>query len=152
MNSQEIAVILSRVIMGTGTNFLGVFPSNEIPMPTSFPSCYVANIDPNTLPGSHWVAFYYIDSHHLEFLDSYGMPPSLYQFHLPRGVLVLHNQVEIQKLNSTVCGQYCIFYLFHRARGSSLFKISKHLANIKSDQYVRRYVHSLRSALHYRRS
>ena len=39
-----------------------------------FPYGFVANTDPSTEPGTHWVAFYFPSRDKGEFFDSYGYP------------------------------------------------------------------------------
>ena len=148
MNSLELHAILENALRGTKTKFLGVFPSNGLPIPTSYPACFVANLDPAPLPGSHWCAFYYVDPNTLEFFDSFGLAPSILPFALPEGLGITYNSTPIQKTTSAVCGHYCIFFLFHRSRGSSLSRIASHLCQIRSDTYVRIYIRKLISALH----
>ena len=38
----------------------------------------VANTDPSSKPGTHWVAFYFPSKGKGEFFDSYGHPPIYY--------------------------------------------------------------------------
>ena len=61
------------------TIWLGVFPADRLPSRiTQFPRGLVANTDPSTKPGMHWVAMYFPDASTSEFFDSYGFPPSFY--------------------------------------------------------------------------
>jgi len=119
MRTEEIVSILERLIPRRH-NFLGVFAADEIPRVTSFPSCCVLNTDPARLPGTHWVAAYYYSRRSVEFFDSYGMHPIAYK-------LLFHptnwNRIPLQSIRSSLCGQYCIYYLYHRARGYSLNRI-----------------------------
>ena len=39
--------------------FVGVFAADELPTLNTFPYGFVANTDPSTEPGTHWVAFYF---------------------------------------------------------------------------------------------
>ena len=39
--------------------FVGVFAADALPTLNTFPSGFVANTDPSTEPGTHWVAFYF---------------------------------------------------------------------------------------------
>lgn len=143
MNGQDIDKILHILLRHPNLKFLGVFSSDEIPNPTTYPSCCVINLDPRYLPGSHWVAVYFSSPNLIEFFDSYGNAPSIYNLPLPKTPHILFNPYPLQKINSKVCGHYCIFYLYHRAKGSSLQKISSHLRQIKSDMYVRSYIQKL---------
>ena len=55
--------------------FVGVFAADELPTLNTFPCGFVANTDPSTEPGTHWVAFYFPSREKGEFFDSYGHPP-----------------------------------------------------------------------------
>ena len=122
MNTGQIDFLLARTLKRTGCNFLGVFPSDQIPISSLiYPCCFVANSDPEHQPGSHWLAFYYESPDVLEFFDSYGMHPSQYGFNLTASVSF--NPVEFQSYSSNVCGGYCIYFLCKRSRSNSLSDI-----------------------------
>lgn len=137
-------------------DFLGVFPSDGIPKlenllyhsPSSkilnpiysYSSSYnfangcILNTDPSSQPGEHWVAFFFQASSPLspmfEFFDSYGNPPSYYSFPFLKQMLdqMYYNTEKLQSINSNVCGQYCILYLYYRY----LYSIQNPLLNNKS--------------------
>lgn len=104
--------------------FLGVFPSNYLPMQIpKFPSCFVANVDSSEKPGSHWVAFYLPGPGEMEFFDSYGNSPDFYQGPIEEYTYrhhVTYNPHVIQSHNTAVCGQHCVYYLYSRCRGRTL--------------------------------
>ena len=102
--------------------FCGVFPADQLPKTTdTFPCGFVANTDPSTEPGTHWVAFYFPSREKAEFFDSYGRPPEYYGF--KRYDMETWNNRKLQSSWSEVCGQYCIFYLYHKGCGYSMSKI-----------------------------
>ena len=104
--------------------FQGVFAADTLPRHIiKKQGYYIINTDPIRKPGRHWVAAA-IDCHgHGEFFDSYGMSPYTPEH---RQFLNRHckswkyNHVDLQALDSTVCGQYCVMYLLHKAHGYSL--------------------------------
>ena len=55
-----------------------------------------------------------------EFFDSYGYPPEHYGFKSYK--IETWNKHKLQSSWSNVCGQYCIFYLYHKSRGYSMSK------------------------------
>ena len=101
--------------------FVGVFAADELPKLNTFPCGFVANTDPSTEPGTPWVAFYFPSREKGEFFDSYGYPPGYYGFKSYE--IETWNQHKLQSSWSNVCGQYCIFYLYHKSRGYSMSKI-----------------------------
>ena len=145
MYSHNINQILETQLRQTKTRFLGVFPSDHIPNHLdSFPCCFVANTDPHNEPGTHWVAFFYPSLDSLEFFDSYGMPPSFYGFRSPCNVE--YNQYQFQSFSTKVCGEYCIYFLYHRARNHSLSYICHKLKQYHHsvDHYVGSFVSHFR--------
>lgn len=128
MNTDQLErIISSQVIKSRKVKFLGVFPhdhtqflvANTLAAHT-FPICFLSNTQPSTKSGEHWVAFYYSSEHSPEFFDSYGLHPSVYEFNFTPKI---YNKRCLQKLDSNVCGQYCVYFLYQRVRGKSLQEI-----------------------------
>ena len=127
MNTGELEQIICRSVILPKVKFLGVFPQDHTQFLVAhtleahtFPICFVSNTHPSTRVGEHWVAFYYSNENSAEFFDSYGLHPSLYEFHFtPR----TWNTHSLQQLNSNVCGHYCIYFLYHRIRNKTLPEI-----------------------------
>ncbi len=148
MNGKDIYTILKsdpytrRVVQG-------VFPANRLPKKVkNLPVGFVANTDPSHKPGEHWIAIYISEDGNGEYFDSYGEPPDKYP-----GFLAFlqnncrtwtYNSKRLQDYISTVCGQYCIFYLLHRCRGWSLNSITGLFTEDRrnNDQQVNAFVHS----------
>ena len=111
----------------TSKTFCGVFPSDKLPQAIEkYPCGFVANTDPNNKPGIHWVSFYFPTEKKGEFFDSYGHPPEFYRDSFGDFLEKYSYEYNTRKLQSAwsdVCGQYCMFYLSHRARGHSMNKI-----------------------------
>ena len=111
-----------------------------------FPSVYVINLDPNYKPGLHWISVYFMSKQKAEYFDSFGRPP-------PREIKDLlciyaeswnYNHVPVQKLYSTTCGQFVVFYIHQGCSGltleSILRKYFKPHAKIMNDVLVRDFV------------
>ena len=95
----------------TSPHFLGVFAADKIPlerMRNLQTFSLIANTDPSSSPGQHWVAFMRKKGNNF-FFDSYGMKPS----HFPPWRHFdgwSHNAMDLQQDESDVCGDYCIFF------------------------------------------
>ena len=145
MNTQQIERALERNSK-TSKTFCGVFPADQLPESLStFPCGFVANTDPSTKPGTHWVVFYFPTHNTGEFFDSYGEPPE----HYNKSFKTYFNSVEwkynTRKLQSSwteVCGHYCIFYLYQRACGRNMSEIVNMFGNnaLFNDRNVSCYV------------
>ncbi len=139
----------SRSTLNTAL-YLGVFSSDNIPIVhlsnQSKTVYFVLNSDPSTSPGTHWLACVKAPCSVLEFFDSFGNPPSYYHFSFPAHLRILQNDEPLQSIYSSVCGQYCIYFLYFRIfRRISLQKISSQLrTSFKSrklrDQYISNFV------------
>ena len=127
MNTAQITRSTQNKILQQATNFVACFLAIIYHRrSTNIRADLSANTDPSTEPGTHWVAFYFPSEEKGESFDSYGQPPEQYR-DLFRDFLEPYewqfNTRKLQSAWSDVCGQYCIFYLSHRARGLSMNKI-----------------------------
>ncbi len=150
MNSAQIHFVLSKDSC-TKYTFRGVFPSDKLKhvgkgdddgvhiqkkqakkrKRLDLPAAYVANTDPASKPGTHWVAFYFPAETDgpAEYFDSYGKQPTKGAF---QGFLRLYghrspavyNGQEIQGQLTTTCGQYSILFILLRCRGFNINEIT----------------------------
>ena len=138
MNTAQLDSVLRRILPRSKVNFLGVFARDHVPTTIhNYPACFVANTDPSSKPGEHWVAFYLTTPQKIDFFDSYGFHPRAYGFTLP---VTSYNHTQYQSLKSNVCGQYCILYLYSR----TLCRCSSKLA--WNDSKVAKWVRSLKAS------
>lgn len=125
MDNKMLYAILNNDADVNNLNFLGVFPINLVPIAAirTQPCCLIVNTKPHTHGGEHWVAVIKSEDKKGIFFDSYGNPP----FNLEEVGLILETCVEwtfnptrLQSTFSATCGQYCVFFLTHFAKGYSL--------------------------------
>ncbi len=101
----------------------GVFPSDKLESPSGYPFSLIANLDAHTKPGTHWVAIHFDETGNTEFFDSYGRKPAnkfIVKYLKRYGINVKCTPFKLQGALSSVCGQYCIYYLYHRLRGYTM--------------------------------
>ena len=115
-------------------NFLGVFPRDRVPRYIGDGSL-IANTDKSTEEGTHWVTMYK-ENNICEFFDSYGRPPFKNKF---TGKNFKHNKIKLQSIYSDVCGQYCLYFLYHRSRGITLDQIVETL-KVDGDVIVKNFI------------
>lgn len=125
--------------------FLGVFPSDKLPKSMTKPSALIINTDPSYKKGEHWVAVFFDAWNQVEYFDSYGLEPAVpevIQFISKNVVKYSHNSVCLQSLTSSVCGMYCVFYLFYKSRGYKLEDICNMFTNdaVSNDAIVCNFV------------
>ena len=93
--------------------------------------CFIANTDPVPARGEHWVAFVVFakNPRTVAYFDSFGRPLSqmvdLYNGCVAKGYfttrtcsIVSANAQVLQGNNSTVCGHYCLLFIYLCARMS----------------------------------
>lgn len=136
---------LDRALLGnpiTRQYHRGVFPADKISKLDPLPGCCIINTDVSSKDGSHWIAAFQEQADHVETFDSFGKSFSFYKinyFDLYRVVKQTH---QLQADTSTVCGQYCLFFLLRRCSGEKykdivhLFTENQH----SNDEMVCQYV------------
>ena len=151
LNSTELEKYGAVAVHRQKCKFIGVFPADQIPkkhelLRYSLPFSYIVNTDPASKPGEHWVGVYHATSGAVEFFDSYGNNCNYYsslQFDVPP---TKFNSVSLQAPGAYVCGHYCLYFIFKRARGSDFYAIARNLvcefnsSKLKIDNFVAAYV------------
>ena len=150
MDEITLRRVLGKLLRNSGVTFLGVFPSDHLPCVTLLaaraPCCYIANSDPCTELGSHWVAFFHASPMTLDFFDSYGKTPGYYGLSIPNTMFVKYNTIQLQSDSSLLCGQWCILFLHRRTQGinfSTLIRRFSSLSPAKADALVQNYYSQL---------
>lgn len=158
MNTLELDAILSHGVK-TRDVFGGVFASNKLPKRIrSDRRLFIANTDPASQSGQHWVAFYFDGDDVCTYFDSYGLPPikkSFLHFMERNCKGWIYNTKQLQHHASDMCGPYCLFFAYHICRGRSLDKIQMMLPGEPrlNDIYVKDFIrrHNVRRwACHWR--
>ena len=125
MNSKELSDCLSQCAV-TKRNSAGVFAADRVPAEfPHLPAGCVVNTHSSNLPGEHWIALYQSNDDVVEFFDSFGQAPSKYGFvfDIFRDKHIIKQDNKIQSDLTTVCGQYCLFFLACRCGGRSFSDI-----------------------------
>ena len=138
MNTQQIESILKHDLY-VSPSFHGVFARDQIPYFASG-SCII-NTAPSTQDSGHWIALYVLEGE-AEHFDSYGGDVLKVLKKKWKGKSWMCNPIPLQSPLSAVCGQYCIYYLLHRARGFPMSTIVMDFGNDVdyNDQIVYQFV------------
>ena len=123
MDTKQLLSVLKRNV----TEFLGVFPSDKLPVSKVKPFYFVANTDPSNKPGTHWVAVFVNADGTAEYFDSYGLKPNVASIasFLRQYKKCKFNTKRIQGMFSSVCGHYCVYYVIHRSKGIEMDIIAR---------------------------
>src|SRR5271170_384633 len=123
MNTSQIRLALQSE-PETKKLFSGVFACDRLPVKISkFPCLLVANTDPASEEGEHWVCYYFDAVGNAEYFDSYGLAPAncdLFKFFQRNGKNHKCNSVQLQGSMSQVCGHWCIAFLLKRSHNQSM--------------------------------
>jgi len=112
-------------------------------------TCLVVNNREATHAGEHWLGLMIINKT-LYFFCSYGLgienySPYFKDFAKREHLQVIQNKQVLQSINSNVCGQYCIFFLYQMISGCCPMSVycmfSKNV--IKNDNMVKSFVKKL---------
>ena len=134
--------VIKRIIQNdarTRSQFCGVFAANELPyqLPYSLAIVNCCNADRE---GIHWLAICQEDDDTLEFFDSFGLPPDMYNLteNLPETTAISYNSRQLQSYYSEVCGHYCLYYCYFKVRGYRMSDIVSIFSNDydNNDLYV----------------
>jgi hypothetical protein len=115
-----------------GTQFSGTFTKNDLNYIPNGNTIYNLN------GTSHWVAMCR-DGDNFFYFDSYGVvPPQHLEDLIMEGSkdgLYMYNTKEIQAINSSSCGFYCVAFLKWMDKAKQKYKAFKDFQNLFTDQY-----------------
>lgn len=124
------------------SNFKGVFSSDQtFKINTIKDYAVIFNYDPDRKPGSHWVACRKTGTQIIWF-DSYGHGPDrddislndrthFRQWIQAQNATLTTNRIDLQHLDTSVCGQYCCWFLLYGLPSSA----STHWNWLSKDKY-----------------
>lgn len=99
--------------------------------------CYIINLDDHNGYGTHWVALY-IKNNQAVYFDSYGeiYPLAVYEFvNRKDNVDLTRNNIQLQHLDSNVCGWWCIYFLYYMDNSTIQIHDSIRKFNKQFNQY-----------------
>jgi hypothetical protein len=123
-----------------------------------FPIYLVVNSAPLPDPGEHWVGIYIKNyKSPIEFFCSYGLGLRFYNHYFQDfsnrvGKGVVENVKPIQNINSRVCGQYVLYFLFKKYYGCSRITLYAKFSNDyrANDVYVRKFISRHKCLFHFK--
>ncbi len=127
-------------------DFQGVYPCDKLYRILVKPgTCCIINTAPSSHRGEHWIAVMWFNSHQ-EYFDSYGLPPNprIQRFLESTGYKTRYNRKRVQGLFSSTCGAHCIYFLYHRNKGTPMHHVIKNM----NDKRVTNFVNGLYSSEH----
>ena len=117
MNNWEISTLM-RTHPSTRSMFGGVYAKNTLPSVARDrkPVGYIVNTEEDWKMGEHWICLYFPLNGLPEYFDSFNFKPlAEFEFILGNTYRLPHSRIpSLQNYNTTVCGQYCLYYLCMR--------------------------------------
>ena len=141
--------MMDRILSGnkiTSRFYEGCYAADRIPRCEKFPASMVVNLDTASEDGSHWVALFAKSPSHVYYFDSYGMPPDglLEKYMKTNFKIITQSKKTYQSPFSSVCGHYCIYFLYSMSLDlnfDSTIKLLNILCN--PDVFVKDFVSQL---------
>lgn len=120
MDTEELQLCMKKICPTIESH---VFAANRIPVFMDLPIYIISNLDPDSKPGSHWVAIHIDINGNGEYFDSFGRKPSGYhKLFLKRNAKKwFYNHIIIQNHLTSVCGKYCLVYIYFKFKGKTMF-------------------------------
>ena len=130
----------------TRKKFGGIFSKDTLKfVKEPLPQLIICNTDVSTQSGKHWILLY-IDEKCLEYFDTLGNDINYYGLELLHFLKLTkvkkYKRVpkRIQPINSSMCGEYCLYYAYARCRGESMASI---LVTMPSMQTLSSFIHDI---------
>ena len=151
MNEVELTKLLVENQV-TAPYFCGVISHDQLNyLPTPQQGFYVCNTDVSTGPGEHWVTVSWFKRQAADFFDSLAKTPTEYSqnftnFLINNGPQYKISSMRIQGPDSVKCGEFCVFYAYHRCKGYTLNDIVTMFSNtrfVMNDLKVETFVNNM---------
>ena len=80
---------------------------------------FIYNLEPSYGRGTHWTSSY-VKNNVINYFDSFGMMPfqELVDHAERKNLTLLHQDQQLQNLYSSVCGYYCLYFLYEMHNGT----------------------------------
>jgi hypothetical protein len=111
--------------------FGGVLPKDKLfNLKNKF---YIVNMQNDIDPGTHWVLCFNVDKDTCIYFDPYGLPPpeNVLKRMLRTDKKCIRSDVQLQNLNTSYCGYFCIYVAERLLNGDSLNYIVTKIFNKK---------------------
>ena len=111
---------IDKIMMKCDT-YRGTFSKDMLPKRMNENESAIVNLqDYFEGGGTHWVCIYNSnDSVHVEYFDSFGLVPpnEIVSYANTINKPIIYNNIQIQKMDSILCGYYCLYYILQRNNG-----------------------------------
>ena len=145
---------LNSVLFGNSATkryYIGAFPACEIPCTKRRKYCFITNTDRHNEAGEHWNSWF-VCGNKLYFFDSFGRDPQdknfphEYNDFIQKFNVVEYTKTSIQTHESSLCGLFCVHFVFVMSFGLSFkYFLSEYYNNLKlNDDVVVKFINSIK--------
>jgi len=103
---------------------------------------FIYNLEPSYMNGSHWVSTYIRDNV-VNYFDSFGLPPfqEIVDHAKRKNLTLLHQNRQIQHLNTTTCGYFCLYFLNEMHKGVDYFDLLQVFSfdTMENEKFIEKY-------------
>ena len=107
---------------------------------------FIYNLEPSYMKGVHWISPY-VKNNVINYFDSFGLPPfqELVDHAKRKNLTLLHQDQQLQNLYSSVCGYYCLYFLYEMHKGVDYFDLLKPFTRDTkyNDDFIEKYFRKL---------
>ena len=107
---------------------------------------FIYNLEPSYMSGSHWIATY-VEDNVINYFDSFGLPPfqEMVDHAKKKNLTLIHQNQQIQHLNTTTCGYFCLYFLNEMHKGVDYFDLLQvfDFDTNKNEKFIEKYFTSL---------
>ena len=118
--------------------------SRDEPIPYNhMQALFIYNLEPSYMSRSHWVSTYMKDNV-INYFDSFGLPPfqEIVNHARKKNLTLLHQNNQMQNINTTTCGYFCLYFLNEMNKGKTYFDLLKVFDihdTMKNEKFIERY-------------
>ena len=108
---------------------------------------FIYNLEPSYMGGSHWVSTH-VKNGEINYFDSFGLPPfqEIVNHAKKKNLTLIHQNNQIQALNTMTCGYFCLYFLNEMNKGVSYFDLLQVFDvhdTEKNEKFIERYFKKL---------
>ena len=123
----------------TRNKFKGVMAKNHLPK--EMKGFIIVNTDNCHQPGQHWVVLW-CHNNQCEYFNSSGQPPKgrIKEAALRYGKgHYTYNKKTVQREGTETCGQFCLYYCFHKCKNRNMESIVERVNESKVKHFYKVY-------------
>ena len=108
---------------------------------------FIYNLEPAYMSGGHCVATYVKDNV-INYFDSFGMPPfqEMVNHAKKKNLTLLHQKNQIQNIQTTTCGYFCLYFLNEMNKGNSYYDLLQVFDindTMKNESFIEHYFRNI---------